>query len=65
MNEYFVYAALAGMFVTFGMTIYDLVKLRDLVTHMWVHDGYRRNGYDKMTRKQRALYDSIVGKEGG
>ena len=63
MSDFFAYAALAGMFVTFGMVIYDLVKLRDLIIHMWVHDGYRRNGYDKMTRKQRELFDSIVGKE--
>lgn len=31
-------------------------KLRELVMHMYIHSGYRDNGYDKMSREQRDLY---------
>ncbi|KKN36050.1 hypothetical protein LCGC14_0777450 [marine sediment metagenome] len=38
----------------------EVELLRELIVHMWVHDGYRMNGYDKMTQAQRVLYDSVV-----
>jgi hypothetical protein len=42
----------------------DRIKdLEDLVTHMWVHDGYERNGYWQMTSEQKAMYDEIVNRE--
>lgn len=34
--------------------------LVDLVSHMWVHDGYERNGFNKMTAQQRAVYEAIT-----
>lgn len=33
--------------------------LIELVKHMQVHDGYRRNGYMQMTTEQKRLYDEI------
>lgn len=38
-------------------------KLKDLIMHMWIHSGYRDNGYDKMTREQRDLYNFVTGRE--
>lgn len=37
------------------------VALRGLVEHAWIHSGYARCGYKKMTSEQRALFDIIVG----
>ena len=34
----------------------DAELLRELIVHMWVHDGYERNGYRQMTTEQKALY---------
>jgi len=36
---------------------------RDLVHHIWVHSGYKNNGYAQMTSNQKALYDSVIEKE--
>ncbi len=35
--------------------------LADLVRHMWIHDGYRHNGYLQMTMAQKRLYCTTVG----
>ena len=35
--------------------------LRELIRHMWVHNGYGRNGYRQMTTEQKRLFDRIVG----
>jgi hypothetical protein len=45
--------------------LFELTNARreDLVTHMWVHDGYERNGYWQMTSEQKAMYDEIVNRE--
>lgn len=40
-----------------------VATLRDLVMHMYIHSGYRDNGYDKMTREQRDLYLYVTGRE--
>lgn len=37
-------------------------NLRDLVNHMYIHSGYRDNGYDKMDVEQRDLYLFISGR---
>lgn len=37
--------------------------LEELVSHMWVHDGYERNGYMQMTTEQKAMYDEITNRE--
>ena len=39
----------------------DLERLRELLQHMWVHDGYAQNGYLKMTTAQKHLYCDCVG----
>ena len=41
----------------------DETELRELIIHMWVHDGYERNGYNQMTEKQKQLFDAIVNEE--
>lgn len=38
----------------------DTGPLKDLIHHMMIHSGYSRNGYNKMTKKQRDLYDAIA-----
>lgn len=37
--------------------------LQGLVMHMYVHSGYRDNGYDKMSREQRDLYLRVTGRK--
>jgi len=34
--------------------------LVDLVSHMWVHDEYERNGFNQMTSEQRAIYEAVT-----
>lgn len=51
--------------VAFRIVNFDCLEqvnsaLQDLIAHMWVHDGYERNGYYKMTTEQKALYDSVI-----
>lgn len=36
-------------------------KLRGLVQHAWVHDGYSHCGYDQMTTPQKKLYCKVIG----
>lgn len=38
-------------------------ELEDLVSHMWVHNGYKQCGRDQMTTEQKALYDEITTRE--
>jgi hypothetical protein len=38
----------------------EVVRLKDLIGHIWVHSGYEDCGSSKMTTKQRELYQSIV-----
>lgn len=35
----------------------------ELIVHMWIHDGYRANGYMKMTAEQKELFCKITGTE--
>lgn len=35
-------------------------KLKELIVHMWVHDGYRENGRSKMDSELKQLYDSVI-----
>jgi hypothetical protein len=37
-----------------------LDEVEDLVKHMWIHDGYERNGYWQMTTRQKQLYTGIT-----
>ncbi len=39
--------------------------LEALIRHMWVHDGYEKNGYKQMTSEQKKLYESIIKEERG
>lgn len=41
-------------------TAQEIDALRGLIVHCWLHQGYPRNGYDKMTTAQRELYDRTV-----
>lgn len=38
-------------------------NLKDLVMHMYLHSGYRDNGYDKMSREERDLYLFVTNRE--
>ena len=38
----------------------ELARLRELILHIWVHDGYENCGYMKMTTEQKQLYDEIT-----
>ena len=40
-----------------------VANLRDLAMHMYIHAGYRDNGYDKMTREMRDLYLYVTGRD--
>ena len=35
--------------------------LEELIRHMWIHEGYRDNGYLQMTTEQKHEYCRIVG----
>ena len=37
-------------------------NLKDLISHMVVHDGYKLNGFKHMTTEQKELYGSCVGR---
>lgn len=37
-------------------------RLKQLIVHMWVHDGYERNGYRQMTSEQKELYEALTHK---
>ena len=39
--------------------------LKDLIHHMMIHSAYPKNGYNKMTREQRELYDSVYSEMAG
>ncbi len=41
----------------------DNIELCDLIWHAWVHSGYADCGYAQMTREQKALFDSVIGRE--
>jgi len=36
-------------------------EMRELIKHMWIHDGYRANGYLQMIGRQKALYCAVTG----
>ena len=38
----------------------EIQRLRELILHIWVHDGYENCGYRQMTTPQKALYDEII-----
>ena len=38
----------------------ELARLRELILHIWVHDGYENCGYKQMTTEQKQLYDEIT-----
>ena len=42
----------------------EIKRLRKLVVHMWVHDGYPKNGYNKMASEQKILYEAIIKERG-
>lgn len=39
--------------------------LKELIHHMMIHSAYPKNGYNKMTREQRELYDSVYSEMAG
>lgn len=38
--------------------------LRELIKHMWVHDGYSWNGFNNMTSYQKVMYINCVNYDG-
>jgi hypothetical protein len=45
-----------------GSMSVDIVELRDLIVHSWLHSGYHDCGYVYMTTAQKKLYDTILGR---
>lgn len=52
--------AAAGAPFAMELAAEEIVELRALVEHCWIHSGYRNCGYDQMTTEQKALFDSIT-----
>jgi hypothetical protein len=54
----------AGMLLEYHPELRTLLTerdvLRELVVHMWIHDGYPRNGYSDMTTEQKVLYEKTI-----
>lgn len=38
---------------------WSLVELEEIIQHAEVHSNYPRSGFRKMTRRQKAIWDSI------
>jgi len=38
-------------------------QLRDLIGHMWVHNGYEDCGKKQMTTKQKKLYEEVIAQQ--
>lgn len=36
-------------------------EAKELILHMWVHEGYEDNGYLQMSTEQKKLYCKIIG----
>jgi hypothetical protein len=56
------WALLGLLFMISGKTddSSEIDELKELVDHMYVYSNYQNCGYDKMTKDQQELYDSIV-----
>lgn len=39
----------------------EIEKLRQLISHCWVHSGYPQCGYLQMTTEQKQMYCEIIG----
>ena len=37
--------------------------MADLIRHMWIHEGYKKNGYLQMTTEQKQMYCAAIGAE--
>lgn len=37
-----------------------LARLEDLIKHMYIHEGYRKCGYDKMSPREKRLFDKTI-----
>ncbi len=40
-------------------TVPQVRRLKGLLKHVWIYSGYPRNGYDKMSQRNRDTYDAI------
>ncbi len=38
----------------------EMEKIKDLIHHMWIHEGYPMNGYKKMTTEQKMIYRDVI-----
>ena len=38
----------------------ELDELKDLIDHIWIHEGNERSGYKQMTTEQKMLYRKII-----
>lgn len=38
----------------------ELVRMREIIQHCWIHSGYHNCGYQQMSSEQKKLYDSVI-----